>query len=147
MLSYMHSCNYTEMCILQQIFIGLKKHVYKKLYIGVCAISIHCFPITLGFSDVFEYTKVVIKTCGSKKDTTMAIKKKNQKIGWWPQHRKLNIEQCLNCAQQILTENILMILTELQSNLYINGSQGNLKMCPLSAVSLYMQVKIICTIH
>jgi hypothetical protein len=84
------------MCILQQIFIGLKKHVYKKLYIGVCAISIHCFPITLGFSNVFEYTKVVIKTCSSKKDTTMAIRTKRLVDG--PQHRKLNIEQYLNCA-------------------------------------------------
>ena len=36
---------------------------------------------------------------------------------------------------------------QLQSNFYIKGTQGNLKMCPLSAVALYIQVKIICTTH
>ena len=34
-----------------------------------------------------------------------------------------------------------------QSNLYIKGTQKTLKMCPLWAVALYIQVKRICTIH
>jgi hypothetical protein len=33
-----------------------------------------------------------------------------------------------------------------QSNLYIKGTRRNLKMCPLSAVGLFIQFKIICTI-
>jgi hypothetical protein len=36
---------------------------------------------------------------------------------------------------------------KLQSNLYIKATQGNLKMWPLLAVALYIQGKIICTIH
>jgi len=35
----------------------------------------------------------------------------------------------------------------IQLNLYIKGTQGNLQMCSLLAVVLYIQVKIICTIH
>jgi hypothetical protein len=34
---------------------------------------------------------------------------------------------------------------EVLSNLYIRDTQGNLKMCPLSVVALYIQVKIIYT--
>jgi hypothetical protein len=34
-----------------------------------------------------------------------------------------------------------------QSNLYIKDTQGNLKMWPLWAATLYIQVTIICTIH
>ena len=34
---------------------------------------------------------------------------------------------------------------QVQSNLYIKDIEWNLKMCPLSAVALYMQVIIICT--
>ena len=34
--------------------------------------------------------------------------------------------------------------TKVQSNLSIKGTQGYLKMCPLWAVALYIQVKIIC---
>ena len=34
-----------------------------------------------------------------------------------------------------------------RSNLYIKATQWNLKMWPLWAIALYMQVKIICTIH
>ena len=35
----------------------------------------------------------------------------------------------------------------IQSNLYIEATQGNLKMWPLWAVALNIQVKIICSIH
>jgi hypothetical protein len=34
---------------------------------------------------------------------------------------------------------------QVQSNLYIKDIEWNLKMCPLSAVALYMHVIIICT--
>jgi hypothetical protein len=36
---------------------------------------------------------------------------------------------------------------QLQSNLYIKATQGNLQMWPLWAVALYIHVKIVCTIH
>jgi hypothetical protein len=36
---------------------------------------------------------------------------------------------------------------KLQSYLYIKDTEGNLKMCPLWAVVLYIQVKIMCTFH
>ena len=35
---------------------------------------------------------------------------------------------------------------KMQSNLSIKGTQGKPKMCPLLAVALYIQVKIICPI-
>jgi hypothetical protein len=36
---------------------------------------------------------------------------------------------------------------KIHSNRYIKATQRNLKMWPLSPVSLYIQVKIICIIH
>ena len=36
---------------------------------------------------------------------------------------------------------------KLQSNWYIKGTEGTLKMCPLSAGALYIQVQIVCVIH
>jgi len=36
---------------------------------------------------------------------------------------------------------------KLQSNLYIKGMEGTLKIWPLWAVVLYIQVQIVCTIY
>jgi len=41
----------------------------------------------------------------------------------------------------------LVLDLEIQSNLYIKGMRGNLQMCPLWTVVLYIQVTIICAMH
>ena len=41
----------------------------------------------------------------------------------------------------------ILYIKATQGNLYIKATQGNLKMWSLWAVALYLQVKIICTIH
>ena len=41
----------------------------------------------------------------------------------------------------------LQYKNEIQSNLYIKGAQGNMKMRPSCVVALYIQYKIICTMH
>jgi hypothetical protein len=53
-------------------------------------------------------------------------------------------EMHYNC---ILIHSIPYLFIYTQSNLYINGTQKTLKMCPLWAVALYIQVKSICTRH
>jgi len=57
----------------------------------------------------------------------------------------MNEERTGKCLRQV--EHIHGHMLDVQSNLFIKATQENLKMSPLQTVSLYIQVKFICTIH
>ena len=50
-------------------------------------------------------------------------------------------------CQQDKSLHVRIYVKQIQANLYIKATQGNLKMCPLWAVAFYIQIRITCTAH